>query len=174
MIDIEVLGEDDWQVVRDVRLRALRDSPQVFGSTLAREEGFREQHWRMRLRSSPWWVARRAGPTGSSAVGLASMISEPGSASDDRHVVGLWVDPGERRQGAGTALLAAVVAAARAEEARTVSLWVADDNDAAVRLYGRLGFSPTGERQPLPSSPGRAESRHELQLDCAAGEGSRA
>jgi ribosomal protein S18 acetylase RimI-like enzyme len=164
VIDIEVLGEDDWQVVRDVRLRALRDSAHAFGSTLAREEGFREQHWRMRLRSSPWWVARRAGPPGSSAVGLVSMISEPGSTSDDRHVVGLWVDPDARRRGVGTALLAAVVAAARAEEARTVSLWVADDNDAASGLYGRLGFVATGERQPLPSSSGRAESRHEMQL----------
>lgn len=164
MIDIELVGEGDWQVVRDTRLRALRESPHAFGSALAREEGFREQHWRMRLRSSPWWVARRAGPPGSSVVGLASMIVEPGSTSDDRHVVGLWVDPDVRRQGVGTALLAAVVAAARAEAARTVSLWVADDNDAAMRLYGRLGFSPTGERQPLPGSPRRAESRHEMQL----------
>jgi ribosomal protein S18 acetylase RimI-like enzyme len=162
--DIEQLGEDDWQVVRDVRLRALRDSPLAFGSTLSREEGFREQHWRMRLRSSPWWVARRAGASGSGVVGLVSMISEPGSTSDDRHVVGLWVEFGARRQGVATALLAAVVAAARAEEARTVSLWVADDNDAAAGLCGRLGFSPTGERQPLPSSPGRVESRHEMQL----------
>lgn len=164
MIDIEVLGEDDWQVVRDVRLRALRDSPQAFGSTLAREEAFREQHWRMRLRSSPWWVARRAGQPDSRVIGLASMISEPGSTDDDRHVVGLWVDPDARRQGVATALLGAVAAAARAQEVRTVSLWVADDNDAAVRLYGRLGFAPTGERQPLPNSPGRAESRHEMQL----------
>lgn len=164
MIDVELMGEDDWQVVRDTRLRALRESPHAFGFTLAREKGFREQHWRMRLRSSPWWVARRAGPAGSSAVGLASMIVEPGSTSDDRHVVGLWVDPDVRRQGVGTALLAAVMAAARAESARTVSLWVADDNDAAVRLYGRLGFSPTGERQPLPGCPRRVESRHELQL----------
>ncbi|HEX5332823.1 MAG TPA: GNAT family N-acetyltransferase [Cellulomonas sp.] len=165
MTDIELLGDDDWEVVRDVRLHALRDSPLAFGSTLAREEGFREQHWRMRLRSSPWWVARRAGPPGSHVIGLVSMISEPGSTSDDRHAVGLWVDPGARREGAGTALLTAVVAAARAEQARTVSLWVAEDNDAALRLYGRLGFEPTGERQPLPSSPGRAESRYELRLD---------
>ncbi|PVU81826.1 GNAT family N-acetyltransferase (plasmid) [Cellulomonas sp. WB94] len=163
-MDIELIGEDDWQVVRDVRLRALRDSPLAFGSTLAREEGFREQHWRMRLRSSPWWVARRVRPSDGSVVGLVSMISEPGSTSDDRHVVGLWVEPDARREGVGTALLAAVVAAARAEEACTVSLWVADDNDAATGLYGRLGFVPTGERQPLPSSPGRSESRHEMQL----------
>lgn len=165
MIDIELLGEDDWQVVRDVRLRALRDSPVAFGSTLAREESFREQHWRMRLRSSPWWVARRTDPPDSRVVGLVSMISEPGSAADDRHVVGLWVDPVARREDTGTALLAAVLAAARAEEARTVSLWVAEDNDAAMRLYEGLGFAPTGERQPLPSSPARTEARYELPLD---------
>ena len=164
MIDIEVISEDDWQLMRDVRLRALRDSPQAFGSTLAREESFREQHWRMRLRSSPWFVARRAEQPDRRVIGLASMISEPGSAADDRHVVGLWVDSDARRHGVGTALLRAVATAARAQEARTVSLWVADDNDAAVRLYGRLGFSPTGERQPLPGVPGRAESRHELRL----------
>lgn len=165
MTDIELLAEDDWEVLRDVRLRALRDSPRAFGSTLAREESFREQHWRMRLRSGPWWVARRAGPSGSDVAGLVSMIAEPGSTADDRHVVGLWVDPAARRQGSGTALLAVVVAAARAEGARTVSLWVAEDNGAALGLYARLGFVPTGERQPLPSSPGRAESRHELRLD---------
>ncbi|MGV8977473.1 MAG: GNAT family N-acetyltransferase [Cellulomonas sp.] len=164
MIDIEVLSDDDWQVVRDVRLRALRDSPLAFGSTLPREEGFREQHWRMRLRSGPWWVARRADRSGSAAVGLVAMIAEPGSTSDDRHVVGLWVDPEVRREGVATTLLATVVSAARAEGARTVSLWVAEDNAAALRLYDRLGFTATGEREPLPSSPERAEARYEMVL----------
>ena len=41
--------------------------------------------------------------------------------------------------------------------AGTVALWVADGNDRARRCYERLGFVPTGVRQPLPSDPAVGE-----------------
>jgi ribosomal protein S18 acetylase RimI-like enzyme len=52
--------------------------------------------------------------------------------------------------------------------ASEVVLWVADHNDAARRLYERLGFRPTGESQPLPSNPARSESRMRLPLGGSA------
>ncbi|MGW6130530.1 N-acetyltransferase family protein [Cellulomonas sp. NPDC055163] len=151
------LDEDDWERLAEIRLRALRSDPEAFASSLAREELFREQHWRMRLRSSPWWVATREdGP----AVGLACLIEEPGSPSSDRHLVALWVEPGARNSGVGTALLAAAEREAARAGAETLSLWVREDNTAALRLFERLGFAATGERHPVPGREGLVELRY--------------
>lgn len=159
---IRRVDEDDWQVVRDVRLRALRESPDAFGSSLAREESFAESHWRMRLRTSPTWVAL----DGDGAPrGLVSLVQEPGSPQSDRHVVSLWVAPEVRRQGLGWALLDAVTRGAAQDGAATVSLWVVDDNASAVDLYVRAGFERTGERQALPRDPDRTEERYVRRAD---------
>lgn len=159
---IRQVDEDDWQTVRDVRLRALRESPEVFGSSLAREERFAESHWRMRLRTSATWVAL---DDAGEPRGLASLVQEPGSPEDDRHVVYLWVAPEVRRQGLGWSLLDAAVRGGAAQGARTVSLWVVDDNGSAVDLFVRAGFARTGERHALLRDPDRTEERYERRTD---------
>jgi len=161
---IDLLDEDDWSVLRDARLRAVRQSPEVFGAALAREELFREQHWRARLRTSQWFVARDGAVPGD-VVGLVNMIQEPASPPDDRHVMALWVEPGRRRTGVATALLVAASAAARSGGARTLSAWVVDDDVAGVDLAVRNAFVVTGERQRLPREPERVESRYVRALD---------
>lgn len=153
---VERLVEDDWERLAEVRLRALRSDPAAFSSSLAREEAFREQHWRMRLRSSPWWVAST--PDGA-VVGLVCLIQEPGSPDTDRHVVALWVAPEVRGRGVGTALMRAAGEQAEADGAETVSLWVREDDAPALRLYDRLGFAPTGERHPAARTEGLFELR---------------
>ena len=52
------LTEDDWTLWRDVRLRALADSPGAFGSTLGywSGPGDREERWRSRLADVPFNV----------------------------------------------------------------------------------------------------------------------
>ena len=52
---------------------------------------------------------------------------------------GIYVEPGARGRGHGTALTAAAMAAARAAGARP-TLYVREDNDPARRMYERLGF----------------------------------
>lgn len=158
LVLIRRVDEDDWPIVRDVRLRALRESPEAFGASLAREERFTESHWRMRLRTSPTWVAVDDDDV---PKALVSLVPEPGSPEDDRHVVSLWVAPEVRRRGTGWALLDTVVRAGAADGARTVSLWVVDDNAEAVDLYVRAGFTRTGETQALPRDPSRTEERYE-------------
>jgi GNAT superfamily N-acetyltransferase len=58
---------------------------------------------------------------------------------------------------AGSALITAVAGWARARGALALHLWVTESNNPARRLYERSGFTPTGERQPLPSNPDLAE-----------------
>jgi len=159
---IRHVDEDDWPTVRDVRLRALRESPDAFGSSLPREERFAESHWRMRLRTSTTWVAL---DDSGEPRGLVTLIQEPGSPEDDRHVVSLWVAPEVRRQGIGWSLLDAAVRGGAAQGAATVSLWVVDDNASAVDLYVRAGFTRTGERQVLPRDPDRTEERYVRHTD---------
>ncbi len=160
-VQIKRATEDDWQLVKAVRLRALREDPDAFGSSLAREEQFRESHWRMRLRTVATWLALdEAGDP----RGTISMMQEPGSPVDDRHVIGLWVAPESRRQGIGWSLLDAIKHAAAVDGARTVSLWLVDGNHAAGDLYVRAGFTRTGERMALPRDPDTIEERYVLEV----------
>lgn len=161
LVRIVRVDESSWREVAQVRLRALRESPETFGATLERELLFTEKHWRMRLRATPTWLALDDEDV---PRGLVSMMQEPGSPEDDRHVVSLWVAPEARRHGVAWALLDAVKAAAAAEDARTVSLWVLDGNTPAGDLYVRAGFARTGERQRLPRDPELVEERYQLVL----------
>lgn len=160
LVLITRVAEDDWEIVRDVRLRAVRENPEVFRASLARENRFVESHWRMRLRTSPTWIAVDDTGTGR---GIVQMLQEPGSPLDDRHVISLWVAPESRRQGIGWALLDAVRQAAAADGARTVSLWLVDNNHAAGDLYVRAGYTRTGERQARDGT--LTEERYLLTLE---------
>jgi ribosomal protein S18 acetylase RimI-like enzyme len=100
-------------------------------------------------------------------VGLAGVFAEP-DPPGRMHLISMWVDPRHRRQGVARALVDLVIGWAAERQASEVVLWVADHNDAARRLYERLGFRPTGESQPLPSNPARSESRMRLPLGGSA------
>jgi ribosomal protein S18 acetylase RimI-like enzyme len=82
--------------------------------------------------------------------------------------VALWVDPRHRRRGVARALVDQAVRWAGDRQAREVILWVADQNTAACTLYQRIGFQPTGERQPLASNPALTESMLRLPLEGSA------
>jgi ribosomal protein S18 acetylase RimI-like enzyme len=83
----------------------------------------------------------------------AGLIGGYPETADIVELVSMYVRPKARGRGVGEALVAAVFAWAQAQDAKTVHLWVTESNDPARALYERCGFSPTGERQPLPSDP---------------------
>lgn len=152
---IAALTEDDWEVLQAIRLRALRQDPEASASSLERELGFKESHWRMRLRGSPWLVARVDGEP----VGVLSVISEPGAPANERHLMAAWVAPEHRDAGVEDELIGAAEDRARADGATRMSLWIVDGDDAAQHLYARLGYGPSGVRMPAPRDRSRTEER---------------
>ncbi|HET7815675.1 MAG TPA: GNAT family N-acetyltransferase [Candidatus Baltobacteraceae bacterium] len=139
MIDVRALDGEDWTIWRTLRLEALRESPQAYGSTYEQWCGASEERWLQRLRSVPFnAVAYRA----ERACGIVS-----GTAPDDRRMVeliSLWVAPDVRGTGVGDALIRAVAAFARREGAAGVHLAVRESNAAAAALYRRHGFADAG------------------------------
>jgi ribosomal protein S18 acetylase RimI-like enzyme len=144
------LGAAEADLLRDLRLRALRDAPMAFGSNFAREEGYEPEQW------ARWATASASGEQ------QAIFVAEPraGMASgviDDEdpalaHLYAMWVAPDARGTGAGRALLDAVLAWATERGAERLTTSVTDGNAAAAALYQAAGFTDTGRREPLGHS----------------------
>jgi GNAT superfamily N-acetyltransferase len=159
MTEIRAVREDDWQVMRDIRLEALREAPATFGSSYAREVVFTEADWRRR--ASGYGFFAFLPDLGGLPVGLAGGIEEGAGAAQ---LVSMWVRPQARGRKVGAALVMAVVDWAHGRGLSQLNLWVTEGNQAARVLYERCGFTLAGERQPLPSDPAHTEISMMLSL----------
>jgi ribosomal protein S18 acetylase RimI-like enzyme len=152
--DVRRIRGGEWKRFLDLRLRALREDPEAFASTLEAE-----------LEEPPasWQRATEQGAAGDESiiavavdndrfVGMAGGFRErPG---DDPVLWGMWVDPGWRGRGLGRLLAGAVERWAEQAGARAVSLSVTETNLAAISLYRALGYAELGDRTSL--RPGAA------------------
>ena len=81
-------GVEDWQRWREVRLRALLDSPEAFGATYDGETAFTQQQWEARL-ADPDAVSVLV-EDGAATVAMGAGFQDlPGFL----HVVAMWVEP---------------------------------------------------------------------------------
>lgn len=102
---------------------------------LAQQFAAQRHHYRTQIPDCAYWVIERAGdPIG--RLYLEERVTQ-------WHVVDIALLPEWRGRGLGTALLEAVIAAARGR-AKNVGIFV-DRGNVALHLYRRLGFAEIGE-----------------------------
>jgi GNAT superfamily N-acetyltransferase len=152
---IRTLHPADWPVYRDLRLRALADSPQAFCATFAEESTRADDVWAARLAAPALGAHRQGWPfmavLDEAPVGLAWVkLDGPDAASATLYQV--WVAPEARGRGVGAAMLDAAIAWARTRRLRALHLGVTTGDTAAVRLYLRAGFAAVGAPQPRPGT----------------------
>lgn len=150
--------------LRELRLQALSDAPDAFGSTYERELGRTLWDWRRWL--SPGVTFILEGPEGAS--GIVAGSRDAGDPTIVR-LMAMWVHPSIRGSGAGDALVAAVFSWAQAESARVVQLDVVGRNLRARRFYERNGFRLTG-RENVRERDGEIEVQMERAVDWRAQE----
>lgn len=144
-------GPDDWERLRDLRLRALVDAPEAFGSTHEREAAQSQDDWRA---FADGWegTAHQAvfvtADDGGRWMGLAVGVVREADLSL-ANLYAMWVDPAARGMGAGRLLVGSVVAWAGGAGAERLELCVTEANDQALALYRSSGFEPTGGRDVL-------------------------
>jgi GNAT superfamily N-acetyltransferase len=151
---VHEIAPQDWERFRQIRLRALADSPFAFSSTVQEEEARPETDWRERL-AHPGRVTFAA-IDGDRWVGIAGVFvleDQPSIA----HLVSMWVDPGARRGGVGTLLITRALEWAQASGMRRLDLWVTETNEPALRLYAASGFVRGTQRQLLASNSALTE-----------------
>jgi ribosomal protein S18 acetylase RimI-like enzyme len=144
------LRAEEWSTYRDLRLRALADSPDAFGSVLQIERQHPDSHWAQRLSSeaASEWSLPLVAEDADRLVGLVWGRIDP-SEPETVHVFQMWVAPERRGLGVAKALIDAVVAWAKDARARHLVLRVTCGDSAARRLYDRAGFEPFGEPESL-------------------------
>jgi N-acetylglutamate synthase len=119
------------------------------------------------LVSAPWQafaLARTAGRRAAgtdTAPGTAAAIGRISVGAGWAGLTAIEVAPGHRRRGLGMAVIGALVRYARAESgAHRVYVRVQEDNDPALALYARCGFTPSHRYHyridpPSPQAPDR-------------------
>lgn len=139
------------EAFKALRLRALAQSPEAFGSTFDHESAYTDEHWAD-------WAARLADSddevlfvaVGDGWVGMAGGYFV---AHRERTVSvwGMWVAPDGRLGGVGRELLDALADWALRRGSRRLEFGVMAGNSTARAFYERLGFvvdpkSPVSDR----------------------------
>lgn len=158
------LRAEEWRILRNLRLGALRDCPEAFAPTWDERAARPDQYWQDCAEAFAdddqciliaWDAAEPVG-----------MISARRDESSRGHLDAHWVARALRGTGTGAHLFEAACDYLRNLDCLTLLLRVTDSETRARSWYADRGFTETGVIEPLRSgSPLRS-----LQMSCSAGD----
>jgi ribosomal protein S18 acetylase RimI-like enzyme len=154
---IRPLAQGDLPLYAPLRLEALRQHPDAFGSAFEEEQG--SDLGRM-IGDRP--SVTLGGFIGGDLVGTAGLVVSPRVKQRHKgHIVGVYVSQPWRRTGLARALLERLIQEARSSGLILLTLSVTAGNTAARRLYLNAGFTVYGV-EPLSMHVGREYLDEEL------------
>lgn len=143
---VRVLEKDEWATYRDVRLRALRESPEAFAASVEEEEAFEDHVWQDRMERS----RRILAVEGDDVVGVVSVgTGHRTGIAGAGELFGLWVQASRRGTGVARRLMEKAAKVGRDVGLRQLVYWVGTDNGRAVAFASSFGFRPTDDRRPM-------------------------
>jgi GNAT superfamily N-acetyltransferase len=139
-LSIRRCGPDDWSALRAIRLEALADTPDAYGSTYEESVRWSDAQWKNAAATRLYYLAERDG-------GVVGMVS--GGFNDGypgtRWLYGMYVTPSERGTGTAALLVHAIGDWAAAHGVDEVYLHVTTIVARARAFYEKVGFRATGE-----------------------------
>jgi GNAT superfamily N-acetyltransferase len=139
-LSIRLCGIDDWENLRAIRLEALADTPDAYGSTYDESVRWSDAQWKNAASTRLYYFAERDGRV----VGMISggyNDAHPGT----RWLYGMYVTPSERGTGTAALLVRSIGEWARSHGVSEVYLHVTTSVSRARAFYEKVGFRPTGE-----------------------------
>jgi GNAT superfamily N-acetyltransferase len=144
-VTLRRVQEEDWNGLRAIRLEALFDTPEAFGSTYDDAILFNEDRWRTMAREHCYFLAERDG----AVVGMISGGLNDGHPGT-RWMYGMYVTPPYRGSGVANALVDAVCEWAKSEGVDKLFLHVTSAVPRARAFYTKIGFILTGDSFLMP------------------------
>ncbi len=166
MLEIKSLLPEDWPLLKSVRLRALAENPEAFGTTLAQASAWDDTRWQENARRFTLFppAASFLAYTEDAPCGMANCFTAENNFQA-AEMTAFWVAPPQRGQGVSEALVAAIVGWAKSQGMTTLQAWVVEDNARALGFYQKLGFQDTAERQPHTLAPAKQIKLLSRELD---------
>lgn len=132
-VELHRLDASEWKIFKDIRTRAITDTPRAFKDSLEESLARSDDEWKEILTQRAVYIATVVG----APVAVGTLHKE-----DDGvwAIKGVWVNPDHRRQGIGQMLIERLLDEARGAGAPCVELGVNQEMTSAIALYERLGF----------------------------------
>ncbi|MDQ0188882.1 GNAT family N-acetyltransferase [Alicyclobacillus cycloheptanicus] len=148
---IRVLDESDAEVYQALRLSALKNNPEAFGSTYEREVEFSVETVAERVKPLDGKFTLGAFDDREVLVGMVTCMRESGLKTAHKgNVFGMYVSPEARGRGFGKSLILELINKARDDGLEQINLTVVSSNEHAKKLYQSVGFQVYGvERNAL-------------------------
>ena len=165
MLQIERIVASQWQLLKELRCRALADAPFAFSGTLEEAKERSDEDWvawaencshnPQTIMFIAYYDDKPCGMMGCRIVGEKNEIGE---------LLAVWVAPEYRKLKVGQALLGATKQWASRSYAQVLHIWVAEQNTTAISFYKAVGSQITSQRQPFKSDTTQEEILLTLQL----------
>jgi len=142
-----LLSESDAQLYKEIRLRALKNDPESFGSTYEQEVNRPLERFAERIQHSKDKFTLGCFDDSNLLVGIVNFVRESRLKTAHKgNIYGMYIEPEYRGRGLGKSLLLALIERATREctGLEQIHLTVVSKNEAAKRLYISLGFEIYG------------------------------
>ena len=167
MLRIERIAASQWQLLKELRCRALDDAPYAFSGTLEEAKKRSDENWAAWAENCSnnteaitfiaYYDDKPCGMMGCRIVGEKNEVAE---------LLAVWVAPERRRLKVGQGLLEVVKQWASEIHAQVLHIWVAEQNASATSFYKAGGCAVTGQLQPFKSDATQEEIFLILQRLC--------
>lgn len=154
---VRLTVEEDWEILKTVRLESLLDRPDVFSATYDTAEKYSQSQWRDRASHKTQYqyiLAIQA----TRAIGIIGGTQNPAL---EFNVVAMWVNPEFRGKGIADLLISAIKNLAISKGHSRIVLSVSPNNSRAVSLYSRHGFVFIPEWESVALSSGEKNQKME-------------
>ena len=146
---VELIGPDEWQRLRSIRLEALTDSGHAFGGTFEAESAEDESAWRLKFEKNDFLIAS---VNGKDAAMLYIEILK-GDFGATCWIGGCWSNPEFRGKGLMRALFTFIDQQQKDWKIQGLGVWT--DNFSAIAAYEKLGFVKMGDDTASTRQPGK-------------------